>query len=145
MRVRSQKLFAFLEQQGVLEGSEEQISEAKKRFRKLYHKEWRARRQKKKGLRPIFTPEEYDAVRSHSKRIGMRPYSYAREVILHSLSGNQVINKTPLLKVLQLIGMTGIALSKAEHPVSGYVISESINQLFQAEQILLSLLNHNDS
>lgn len=143
MKVRSKRLFAFLEARGLLDGTEAEITAAKRAFRKQYKKDWKQyRRVKKRELCCLFTPEEYEAIRNEAKRIGLRPSTYGREVILASENNRLLIPHRPeLLKVLQLVGITGIALAKAREPLPSYLLTDSATHLQQAEHILLTIIN----
>lgn len=143
MKIRSQKLFAFLKEKGVLEGTDEQIKEAKRAFRKQYKDDWKKfHRLKRREISSLFTSVEYEVIRTEAKRVGLPPATYVRQTILAVISNNPpLVDRQKLLKALQLIGMSNISLSLATTPVSLPIVSEHVEQLSEAEQILLAILN----
>ncbi len=143
MKIRSKKLFAFLEAKGVLDGTDDAILEAKKEFRKNYKRDWkRYTRIKRKAINCLFTLHEYSDIQSQAKRMGLRPALFGREVILSATHSSVLVpNKNELLKALQLVGMTGISLANAQLPISPYVLSESVEHLHNAEQLLMTVIH----
>ncbi len=142
MKIRSKKLFAFLEAKGVLDGTEEELLKAKKEFRRKYKRDWkRYTRIKRKAINCLFTLHEYSDIKNQAKRIGLRTAQFGREVILSATHNSVLVpNRTELLKALQLVGMTGISLANVELPISPYFLSEKVDYLHQAEQLLMSVL-----
>lgn len=142
MKIRSKKLFAFLEAKGVLNGTEEEIAHAKKEFRRNYKRDWkRYIRKKRKAINCLFTLHEYADIQSQAKRIGQRTAQFGREVILSATYNSILVpNRNELLKALQLVGMTGISLANTPQPISSYILSESVEYLHQAEQLLMSVV-----
>jgi hypothetical protein len=142
MKIRSKKLFAFLESKGVLDGTEEALFEAKREYRKNYKRDWkRFTRIKRKAINCLFTISEYGDIQNQAKRMGQRTAQFGKEVILAATHNSVLVpNRNEILKALQLVGMTGISLANSQIPVTPYLISEYVNYLHQAEQLLLSIL-----
>lgn len=141
MKVRSKALWAYLVQNGVLDKDEATIARVKKLYRKEYKQKWKKeRRLKKFELRPCFTLKEYTAIQVAAKRAGLKPTTFAREILLATAANTEPIpNKPILFKALQFVTIAAISLSKAGTAIH---ILESIET---AEKLLLQYLFHNDS
>lgn len=139
-RIRSKKLWQYLFDAGVLNGSEADILKAKAEYRKKYKREWKQNRLiPKKELRPTFTLKEYQMVRFKAQTLKLTATAFLKEVTLASIEGKQIIyNKEELLKILQLISMSIIAFGNNEHR---FIITE---QLYEAEKLLLEYVKQND-
>lgn len=137
MKIRSKALWKYLEETGVLHGTEADIARAKREYRRLYKKAWKQRRVKRCELRPIFTMLEFEAVLNRAKQAGVKPAVFAREVILQAATSSVFIqNKDELLRVLQLISITAVELSKDES------LLHLLQQIETAERKLLLYLHH---
>lgn len=139
MKTRSKALWKYLFEKGVLDGTDREIAEAKAEYRRQYKRMWKARRLKQFELRPCFTGKEYDRILIAAKRAGLKPTTFARELLLVQ-SGNTdfIPNKEVLLQVLQYITIAAIELSKN---TTGKTSTEIIEK---AEKLLLNYLFHRD-
>lgn len=139
MKTRSKALWKYLFEKGVLEGTDEEIAEAKAEYRRQYKRMWKERRVKVKELRPCFTLKEYDLIQKTAKQTGLKPTTFARELLL-AQSGNTdfIPNKGMLLQALQYITIVAIELSK------NTTDKTSIEIIEKAEKLLLNYLFHRD-
>ena len=139
-KVRSKALWKYLFEKGVLEGTDEEIQQAKREYRKQYKREWKLRRLKQKEIRPSFTIKEYQAIQQVAIKAGLKPTTFARQVLLAHAEGNAFIpNRDILLQVLQNISIVAIHLVK-QFPKEDYTIL-----IEKAEKLLLNYLFNLDS
>ena len=139
-KVRSKALWKYLFEKGVLEGTDEEIQQAKREYRKQYKREWKLRRLKQKEIRPSFTIKEYQAIQQVAKKAGLKPTGLARQLLLSHAEGNTFIhNRDILLQVLQNISIVAIHLVK-QCPKEDYT-----KLIEKAEQLLLNYLFNFDS
>ncbi len=139
-KVRSKALWKFLFEKGVIpNGTEEEITEAKKEYRRLYKKAWKRSRKKQKEIRPSFTIKEYQAIQQVAEKAGLKPTTLARQLLLSHSEGNAFIpNRDILLQVLQNISIVAIHLV-TQFPKEDYTIL-----IEKAEQLLLNYLFTSD-
>ena len=140
-KVRSKALWKFLFEKGVIpNGTEEEITAAKKEYRCIYKREWKQRRLKQKEIRPSFTLKEYQAIQQVATKAGLKPTGLARQLLLSRSEGNAFIpNRDILLQVLQNISIVAIHLVK-QCPKEDYT-----KLIEKAEQLLLNYLFNFDS
>ena len=139
-KVRSKALWKFLLEKGVLEGTEEEIQQAKREYRKQYKREWKLRRLKQKEIRPSFTIKEYQAIQQVAEKAGLKPTGLARQLLLAHSEGNTFIpNRDILLQVLQNISIVAIHLVKQFPKEDDYTLL-----IEKAEQLLLTYLFTSD-
>jgi len=135
MKVRSKELWDYLEQSGALD-SPELIPEAKTAFRKIYKKNWRKDAKRSKELHPSFTRIEFEQIGLRAKLFGLRPTTYARNLILSAQQELALVpNKQHLLEIQQCIGMAENAILKDMD------IAEASRLLLRAEEMLAHYLN----
>jgi len=139
MKNYNKNLWQFLSDAGVLEGTEEDIKNAKMQYRRQYKREWRKNAKKSKELRPCFTVVEFEAIVNRAKLYSQNPTAYARDLILSAQQDFTLIpRKSDLMNILQALSMSGIALEKDSNSIEAQAL------LFQAENMLLQYLNIND-
>ena len=143
MKIRSKALYLFLLEEGVLDGSQEEIAQAKQEFRKQYQKNWKRNKPKlKKEIRFELTHKEYFELKVRSLESGLFPTTFAKDAVLTSVAKQLAIpNKATLDKVLQVIGIAASLCQNKDRygNISGKQVEE---YLFQAEGLLLDYLNH---
>lgn len=138
-KVRSKALWKFLFEKGVLEGTDEEIQQAKREYRKQYKKVWKQSRRKIKEIRPCFTVKEYNTIQQVAQKAGLKPITFAQQVLLAHAEGNAFIpNRDILLQVLQNISIVAIHLVK-QFPKENYTLL-----IEKAEQLLLHYLFSHD-
>ncbi len=136
MKIRSKPLFAYLCSTGAIHGTEETILAAKRHYRALYKKKWKQQRIKCKEVRPIFNLKEFDLLTIKARKAGLKPATFARQVILQAIDKNTLIpQKETLLQVLQYLSIACIELSKTSIPKS------TLDPLEKAEQMLLKYIH----
>jgi hypothetical protein len=140
MKIQSKRLHQYLLEQGVLDGSPEEIGAAKIRYRRNYKKQWKQEQQLPfKEVRPCFTLKEYSSIKAIAKEAGFKnATAFAKQLVLSSAEGQSLIpNKDVLLSVLQHIGMAVTTLLNKANP---HMVE---TQLLKAEEILLNYLRIN--
>jgi hypothetical protein len=111
MKIRSKALFIYLSEAGVLNGTPEQIANAKKCYRTLYKKNWKQQKRPRKELRIEMTLKQHAAVTAAAYTSKLKPTSYARQIILHAANaGACPISKDEVLGVLQSVSIAYNAL-----------------------------------
>jgi len=135
-RIRSKALYQYLLEAGVLSGTPEAIGIAKRKYRKQYKKQWKERKRPRKELRIEISLREYATIKSQALTNGLKPTTYARNVLLASTGQNILIPyKDELLEVLQILSMTVIA------SFSNMPARSLSNELEEAERHLLHYLS----
>jgi len=136
MKKHNKNIMQYLSEAGVLEGSEEEITKAKKEYRLKYKRDWQKNSSRSKTLRPCFTPGEFKEIKQRAELYGVQPTTYARTLVLSSLGDDDLIpNKDKLMHVLQAVGMAGMELIKDSNSIEGHAL------LSQAEAMLCNYLN----
>jgi predicted DNA binding CopG/RHH family protein len=133
MKTRSNGLYAYLLQSGVLHGTVEDIAFAKVQYRKMYKRQWKQRRRPRKEIRIEVTLKDFQAIKTAASIAKLKHTTYVRMLILSSLGIKQLIpHKQVLLNALQLISMAVIAMANKSQS------RQLLEQLTNAEQILLN-------
>src|SRR5580693_871166 len=114
MKTRSKALYTYLLEAGVLNGTPAEIDCAKRQFRKLYKKRWRQNKRPRKEIRIEFTLKQFQTIKMKARECELRHTTYARQVILAAVESdsNIIPNKEKLEKVLQLVSIAAIAITK---------------------------------
>lgn len=144
-KIRSQELYAYLINKGVLGRSEDEIKLAKKQYRKEYKRKWkRAQLKQKPELRPNFTKKEIERIAISAKARGLTSTNFIRQSALSlSTQSNLVSNKDKLLIILQKLSMAGIKVSnKKASPFYDSEIGEADNLLQECEKLLMTYLGY---
>ena len=138
-RIRSKKLWEYLNDAEVLNGSPEEISVAKKEYRKAYRREWmKTRASLTKEVRIEFTRREYHNLLVYANTIGISPTALCKTLTSSAIQNKQIIpNKEKLQDILQMISMTFNMALKLNAPV------QLIKELHSIESMLLEYLNTN--
>jgi hypothetical protein len=121
-KIRSQKLLEYLEKSGALNGTDADITVAKKEYRKIYNRELaRERRKQKREIKPLFTPKQYQEIKLKAVRMGTNPTALLRMAVTALLNSTEPLpHKAYLLEVMQLITMANIYFSKhCPLPING--------------------------
>lgn len=128
VKIRSEKLWQYLSNAGVLNGSKEEISKAKMDYRRKYKWEWSQNRKSlEREIRPFFSIKEYMDIKVKAFEVGLHPTQYLKELALVAIATKQIApNKDILKKVLQKITMT--------------LTSDNTNHLMEAEKLLLDYI-----
>lgn len=129
MGVRSKQLWEYLTRKGVLDGTDEEIAQAKKDYRKEYKARWKKGRViKKHELRPEFTGKEYRQLAVKAKELGLTPTAWLRALALAEAYGTTVLpHRERLLKALQLVSLAARgtdarqSINKAEKILEKYI------------------------
>jgi len=136
MKIRSKKLYQYLLESGVLNGTPEAIGMAKLAYRNAYKKAWKQQSRPRKEIRFIVTLKQFESIKIKASEYELRPATYSRSVILQAAEGSLVIpHRDQLLKVLQLVSMATIA---SERSVLNSLLSA---QLAEVEYLLLTYLS----
>lgn len=113
MKIRSQKLYSYLQTTGTLDKAPEDIALAKKEYRRIYKRNWKQIQRPRKELRIEFTIKQYDIIKLKAMACGQRPTTYARSVILSATEQQRhIICRDTLLLILQLVSRAAIGASK---------------------------------
>lgn len=134
-RIRSKKLYRFLEEQGALSNPRE-IRRLKREYRRQYQNTWqRQQRKKQQELRFTITKEEYQKVKISCQKESITPSELAKDLLLsYSRSEPFVTNKEELLAVAKELGLSIHRLKAGE-------ADPTLNKLLSAETRLLTYLN----
>lgn len=142
MKIRSKSLFAFLSESGVLNGTKEDIANAKALYRLRYRKDWKERhRNLKKEIRFYVTRKEYYEIKQKAISTKMTATSYSKLIVLSSISQTlQIPNRNILESIRQNIGVTlSLFLQKNKY---GNVAEWNIEKrLIEAEKLITEYLN----
>jgi len=140
MKVRSQALFAYLQQAGVLNETLEAIALAKKDYRRLYKTRWKQRKQPLKEIRFEVTSKQYQAIKANALFNKLKPTAYCKNEILSIIETTPIIpQRDMLLQVLQLVSMAVNGLRKD----CGHDL-ETAGLLGQAEKLLLTYVSKHE-
>jgi hypothetical protein len=132
MKTSSKELYAYLEKSGVLLGTEEDIAQAKREYRRLYKQHWKQQKKPRKEIRIEFTLKEFAVIKQWAVELQMPHTTYSRSVILQSIKSKfRIQNIQALLEVLQTISMVSIA------SLRNIPSRELSKQLIQVEEKLL--------
>ena len=104
--VRSQALWDFLSQSGVLEhGTEEDIAQAKKEYRKIYYREYkRKRRRERKEITLMCSHKEYREIQLYAKQCKKGIPTIIRESCLATIRNEYYVpNQGMIAKLEQLL------------------------------------------
>ena len=139
MKIRSKLLFAFLFEFGVLNGTPEEIDCAKREYRRQYKRNWKKIKRPRKEIRIGVTLKQFAAIKAKAQECNLPYTTFCRQLILAAVEQNEpfIRNESELLKILQLVSMASIALSKNNLPL--FRIKELIEE---AETLLLQYLNN---
>lgn len=144
MKIRSKNLFLFLQQQGLLDKSPEEIEAGKMLYRKIYKQNWRkANAGKTKEIRPGFSAVEYAKIHIHADVYGISVTEYTRRLLLDHIGEGKFIPEPDTLRhILQLISMAAISLERYKDvPQCPAHLKDQLRvQIFQAEQLLIKYL-----
>lgn len=133
MKIKSKALFLYLQENGVLNGTPEEIDQAKREYRKKYKR--RNKQDKRVFNTPVslsFTRRELIDIKLLAEQNGLKYPEYMKDVLLSNLSkGNYIYNKELILRIQQNIG---IAISVTERGTIAH------QYLLKAEQLLIEYL-----
>ena len=145
-KIRSQELYRYLLQKGVLSCSDEVIKEAKQQYRKEYKRKWkRSQLKQKPELRPNFTKAELQAITKAAKARGVTNTDFVRQAALSQAHKMEFIaNKDALLTILQKVSMAAGILVANKEPtfVYGTELSEADTLLQESETLLMQYLGY---
>lgn len=140
-KVRSESLYLYLKEQGVLESTPEVIEEAKRNYRRKYVQAWKRNRPKlRKEIRYSVTQKQYFELKVRAIESGLLPTEFAKDSMLSSVANKPNIpNRQMLESILQSIG---IATSLCQHKDRyGNISPVQVEQyLLKAETALLKYL-----
>lgn len=133
-KIRSKKLFEYLQSVGVLSQGAEAIAKARKEYRKRYKREWKKNRNVPiKEIRPCFSLKDYLDIQVRACEFGVSPTSYVKQVVLLELNNKKMVPHIgELKKVLQLLGI-------AQNSYGDMVVC-----LPEAEKLLLDYIQGHD-
>lgn len=144
-KIRSQELYRYLLQKGVLGRSDEEIREAKKEYRKQYKRKWKRQQLKQKPeLRPNFTKRELDCIAKAAKAKGLTNTNFIRQAALSAANQTEIIaNKEALLIILQKVSMSGILLTnKKANLLFGTELQDAELLMQESEHLLMKYLGY---
>lgn len=138
-KIRSKKLYEYLVNADLLNGTPEEIFIAKQEYRKEYRREWmKTKASLTKEVRIEFTRREYHNLLIYAKIIGKSPTALCKNLTSSAIQNKQIIpNKERLQEILQEISMTFNTALKLNTPV------QLIKELLSIETMLLEYLNSN--
>lgn len=133
-KIRSKNLWQYLYNSGVLNGTLEDITNAKREYLRLYKKQWKLNRIPKKEMRPAFTLQEYQTIKLKAHEACLHPTVYVKQTVIARLTGKlNVADKETLLLALQQLS---IAITASKNILPKY----SLQQLLFAEKLLLEYI-----
>ena len=139
-RIQSKRLYAYLEDQGVLGADRKTIETAKKQYRKEYKKDWvKQQRMLKKEIRFHLENESLQLIRAYCKKEHTTPTTLARDLIIAHCSNdsNYQPQKRELQRVYQQLGLVINTLSKQSTAI------EIKHKLIEIEELLYTILHTN--
>lgn len=129
-RIRSKKLWQYLSDKGLLNGSNEDIEKGKADYRRMYHRQWKElHKRPQKELRVLLSIREYLDLKVKALEVGLKPTPYLKELALVAVATKQRVPEYSLRKILQLVKMA----STSNHSDYKYL-------LIEAEKLLLEYL-----
>ncbi len=107
-RIRSKKLYEYLLNKGVLNGTPEEIELAKQAYRKSYRNAWmKGKAMLTKEVRIMYTLKEYRDLKVYAKAIGTSPTALCKTLTRSVIQNKHIIpQKEQLQELLQGISMT---------------------------------------
>lgn len=144
-KIRSQELYRYLLQKGVLGCSDEEILAAKKQYRKQYKSQWKRQRLKQKPeLRPNFTKKEIETINKAALSKGLTNTNFVRQAALSVANKKEIIaNKDSLLTILQKVSMAGVILANKKSDLHfDPELKEADILLQESEQLLMKYLGY---
>jgi hypothetical protein len=134
--MRSKALWQYLEDRGILNGSAEDIAQAKAEYRKEYKRAWKTTNTRKNKFILIkLNKGQYSELCKRARLYNQNPTKYASEVILTAQENrNHIPHRPALLTILQEVGIA-ITYNKSGNK------NEVDELLLQAEKKLLEYLN----
>ncbi|MDP1725555.1 MAG: hypothetical protein Q8M15_02135 [Bacteroidota bacterium] len=139
MKIKSKALYEYLLKAGVLNSSPEEITIAKKEYRKSYRNVWMKNKSKlSRELRIVYTLREYRDLKVYAKSIGTSPTALCKTLTTSVMQNKNVIpNKEQLNELLQGISMTLNIAFKMKANL------QLIEELQEVETKLLNYLKNN--
>ena len=138
-RIRSKKLYEYLVNAGLLNGTPEEVAFAKQEYRKEYRRTWmKTKASLTKEVRIEFTRREYHNLLIYAKTAGTSPTAFCKSLTNSAIQNKQIIpNKDRLQEILQVISMTFNMALKLNSPVP------LIKELHSIETMLIEYLKSN--
>lgn len=135
-KIHSKKLFKFLLDKGVLDGSEEAIQQAKREYVRLYKKEWKLRNTRQKEIRISLTVKEFTALQKLSEGVGLKPTTLVHDLAISAIENKPfIVDRDTLLEVLQHIGLAYMNIYQNSPN------SDAENYLLRCESLLVHYFN----
>lgn len=143
MKTRSKALYQFLLESGAINGIKEDIAEAKRLYRQRYLMQWRQNQSDLcKEIRFSITKRDYYAIKVRAISQRLKPASYAKQIVIASLSNTPVIpDRKTVEEVRQSIGIAySLFLQKNKF---GNISEWDVEQhLIRAERLLAEYLKN---
>jgi hypothetical protein len=104
---RSKAIHKYLIENGLLNGTADEIAKAKKAYRLHYQREWKKSKVVRKcEVRPGFSPKDYHWLKAKAALFGQNPTSYTKALVIASLQETEMIpHKERLQAAYQILGM----------------------------------------
>lgn len=136
MKIRSKTLFDFLEQEGALGKSVEEVAQAKILYRKQYMSDYHKRRRRElKSIRFYLTKRQITKLKATAEKEGLPPTTLVKSLTLERLNQTETVSSKELQPVAKDLGLAINRLTQTK------IDKDILKLLVQTEQTLLSMLN----
>lgn len=141
MKIRSKKLYEYLESSGALKDGQKGLEHAKKAYRRKYQSDWKKQNKDiRTEIRFKLNNHQYFELKCKGLETGHTPTSFTKQLVLDILFKTIFIpNKSILEEIRQSIGIS-ISLLQQKNKYGGVSEWEIDQHLFKALNMLDSYL-----